>query len=553
VTLSIAIIQGSFSVGGVAVNVARIAAFYRMAAVAKADLVVFSEMTISGYPPEDLLASAQFQERNRQAVDECARMTANGPAMLIGSFWRDGDALYNAAFLLDQGKVVARQYKCHLPNYGIFDEKRYFTPGAEPEPISWRGCALGLLICEDMWQPDVAATLKRKGAQLLISMNASPFEIGKPAARERIAAQRVDETGLALLYVNQIGGHDELIFDGNSFVLGTQGETCARLQGFREDFKLLQLEQRGDQWIPTALPSPHLASDVEMVYRAIVLGLRDFVRKNGFSGIVLGMSGGIDSALAAALAVEAVGPERVRCLMLPSPFTSRESIEDATDCARRLGIRLDTVSIEPGMQAFETMLGDLFGGHLSDLAVGDNQPRLRASILMTVSRKENLLLLNTGNKSEMAVGYTTLYGDMCGHYAALKDIYKTTVYEVAAWRNAQSEVIPARIISKAPSAELHPGQTDQDTLPPYPLLDKILYQLVEQQLGIAEVAAQGFDLDLVEEVSSMLHRSEYKRRQSAPGAKIGSMSFWRDRRYPISNGWYVEQHERLARRMAEKK
>jgi NAD+ synthase len=333
---------------------------------------------------------------------------------------------------------------------------------------------------------------------------------------------------LALLYVNQIGGHDELIFDGHSFVLGTEGELCARLEGFREDFKLLHLERRDGKFIPTSGLFPLLAHETEMTYRALVLGLRDFTRKSGFSGIVLGLSGGMDSALAAALAVEAVGRERVRTLML-------------------------SISIEPGMRAFDVMLEGVFDGRLSDIAIGDNQPRLRGGILMAVSRKDNLLLLNTGNKSEMAVGYTTMYGDMCGHYAVLKDVYKTTVYELAAWRNTQGDVIPLRIFSKAPTAELFHGQTDQDTLPPYEILDKILYQLVENRLGIQDVATQGFDLELVEEVSNMLHRSEYKRRQSAPGAKVSCMSFWRDRRYPICNGWYVEQHERLAKRMVEQK
>jgi NAD+ synthase len=551
--LSIAMIQSSSSVGNVVANVARIAVFYRMAVVAKADLVVFPEMTIPGYPSEDLFLNAQFQDRCMSALEECARMTSSGPAMLVGTLWRDDDVLYNAVFLLDQGKIASRQYKCHLPNYGIFDEKRYFEQGRDPDPIEWNGTKLGLLICEDMWHSRLAKLLKQKGAELLISVNASPFETGKPLARERVAAQRTHETGLALLYVNQIGGHDELIFDGHSFVLGTDGEPCARLEGFREDFKLLQLERQDSKFIPTSGPFPVLPHETDMIYRAMVLGLRDFTRKNGFSGIVLGMSGGIDSALSAALAVDAVGRERVRALMLPSPYTSQESIEDASECAGRLGIRLDTVSIEPGMQAFDVMLSNVFGGQLSDLAIGDNQPRLRGGILMALSRKENLLLLNTGNKSEMAVGYTTMYGDMCGHYAVLKDIYKTSVYELAAWRNTQGDVIPLRVLAKAPTAELFHGQTDQDTLPPYATLDKILYQLVENRLGIQDVAAQGFDLELVEAVSGMLHRSEYKRRQSAPGAKISCMSFGGDRRYPISNGWYVEQHERLARRTSDQK
>lgn len=549
-SLSIALIQSSFAAGNIEANLARIAAFYQMAVASRADLVVFSEMAIPGYPPEDLILGKQFQECSMRAVEECARMTSKGPAMLIGSLWCEGDALYNAVFLMENGETIFRQHKRNLPNKGVFDEKRYFTQGAMPEPVRWRGLSLGLLICEDMWLPDVAAHLKCKGAALLIVMNASPFETGKPHARERVAAQRVNETGLALLYVNQIGGQDELVFDGNSFVLGTNGQTCARLHAFREDFQLLRLQLQGDVWTPNPGTIQPQQDNAQMIYRAMTLGLRDFVGKNGFAGVLLGMSGGIDSALSAALAVDAVGKQRVRTIMMPSRFTSQESTEDANECARRLGIRLDTVSIEPGMQAFDLMLDTVFDKQIPDKAMEDNQPRLRGGILMAISRTQNLLLLNTGNKSEMAVGYTTLYGDMCGHFSALKDVYKTTVYEVAAWRNTQSEVIPLRIFSKAPSAELRPGQTDQEALPPYPVLDAILFLLIEQRLCINEVVAHGFDLDLVEHVSGMLHAAEQKRHQSAPGVKISSMSFWRDRRFPITNGWYVMQHKRLAERLA---
>jgi len=542
--IPVALIQAGFSVGNVAFNVARIAVFYRMAVIAKAQLVVFSEMAITGYPPEDLVLSAQFQDRSMAALVECAAMTADGPAMLIGSLWREDGALYNAVFLLENGKIAARQYKNHLPNTGVFDEQRTFMPGVLPEPMVWRSAErtlkLGVLICEDMWFPDIARHLKDNGAQLLISVNASPFETGKPHTRERFAAQRVEETGLALLYVNQIGGHDELVFDGHSFVMDAHGQISARLDGFREDFQLVHIACQGDTLSPVAMPVAPLPAASEMIYRAIVLGLREFVTKNGFVGIVLGMSGGIDSALCGALAVDAVGRERVRTVMLPSPFTSADSVEDARQCAQRLGVRIDTVSIAPGMQAFDAALSSAFGGQLTEAATRDNQPRLRGSILMAISLKDNLLLLNTGNKSEMAVGYTTLYGDMCGHYAAIKDIYKTTVYEIAAWRNTQSDVIPQRIFTKAPTAELFHGQTDQDLLPPYAVLDQILFHLIEERRGVPDIVARGFDRAMVEEVSGMLYRAEHKRRQSAPGVRISSMSFWRDRRYPISNGWPIE-------------
>jgi NAD+ synthetase len=419
--ISIALIQTSFIAGNIEANVARIAVFHQMAAIAKADLVVFSEMAITGYSPQDLLRNTTFQDSAMRAVEQCAALTKNGPAILLGSPWRDGDALHNAALLIEHGQIIWRQYKHHLPNYGVFDERRYFAAGPIPAPVQWRG---------------------------------------------------------------------------------------------------------------------------------IKLGLRDFVTRNGFAGVVLGMSGGMDSALAAALAVDALGADQVRLVMLPSPVTSRESIEDAAECAQRLGVRLETVAIAPGMQAFETMMSGIFDGEVSKLAVGENQTRVRAGILLAISARHHLLLLNTGNKSEMATGFTTTYGDMCGHYAVLKDVYKTTVYQLAAWRNAQGDVIPQRIFTKAPSAELYPGQTDQDTLPPYPVLDAILRQLVEQRRDIDEVVAQGHARDIVEQVSAMLYAAEYKRRQAPPGVKVSPMSFQSDRRYPITNGWHVMQHNQAVMRLA---
>ncbi|MDY7580096.1 NAD+ synthase [Herbaspirillum sp. RTI4] len=544
-SVSIALIQAAFTVGNIDANLARIAALYQVAVIAKADLVVFSEMNVTGYPPEDLILNAAFQQSAMQALEQCARMTSGGPAMLIGSLWCEEEIVFNAIFLLQDGRVAARQEKHHLPNDGVFDERRYFTPGAMPEPLLWRGMKLGLLVCEDMWFADVSAHLKHAGAELLIAMNASPFETGKPDARERAAISRVQETGLALLYVNQIGGQDELVFDGGSFVLGRQADICARLHVFREDMEFVRLQNEGAGWSPLAGTVQPRLGDTEMIYRAMMLGLRDFVLRNGFAGVVIGMSGGIDSALAAALASDALGAAHVRSVMMPSPITSDDSVEDATDCAQRLGIRIDTVPIDLGMQAFGAMLETVFDGPVSDLAFGDNQTRLRAGILLAISSKENLLLLNTGNKSEMAVGYTTPYGDMCGHFAVLKDAYKTTVFALAAWRNLHGEVIPPRILSKPPSAELYEGQTDQDTLPPYALLDAVLHQLVECRLGVDEVAAQGFSLSLVRRVNELLHVAEYKRRQAPPGVKISSMSFGRDRRYPITNGWQVMERNRV--------
>jgi NAD+ synthase len=536
-TLNIALVQSNFTVGHIAGNVARIAALYDIAVTAKADLVVFSEMAITGYPPEDLVLRKGFQKAAKEAVDELARLTVKGAAILVGGLSCEGSVLHNTVYLLEGGRVTHQQHKHHLPNYGVFDEKRVFAKGPIPDPVEWRGVKLGILVCEDMWEADVAKHLKDKGAQMLISVNASPYEMSKAGQRKQMAQARVQETSLPLLYVNQYGGQDELVFDGRSFVLSSEGELCLRLRAFEEDLALSQWEKSGARLSCAqriiALPQ----SDEETIYRAMVLGLQDFVRKNGFQGVVLGMSGGIDSALSAAVAVDALGSRQVRTVMLPSPFTSAESSEDATECAKRLGVRLDTISIEPAMRAFDAMLAPMFDGKPLGVTAENIQPRLRAAVLMAISNKEGLMLLTTGNKSEMSVGYTTLYGDMCGGYSVLKDIYKTTIYKVAVWRNKQGEVIPQRIFTKAPSAELKPGQRDQDTLPPYELLDAILLRLVEEQRSVDEVVAQGYEREVVERVASMLYGAEYKRRQAPPGVKITGMSFGRDRRYPIASGW----------------
>jgi len=540
-SLTFALIQYNFNVGFIVGNVAKIKALYKLAVAAGADLAVFSEMAIIGYPPEDLVLSARFQELSMEAVEELAQITTQGTAMLIGGLWREGDALYNAIFLLDGGKIIHRQYKHHLPNYGVFDEQRVFTQGPIPEPVAWRGVKLGLLICEDMWLPDVAAHLKDKGAELLICINASPYEVGKASQREEIAAERVRETGLPLAYINQIGGQDDLVFDGGSFVLEVSGEICMRMHAFKEDLTLLHWTENSNKWKPTEGAVQHKPDVLESIYHAMMLGLRDFVNKNGYSGVVLGLSGGIDSALSAAVAVDALGCARVHTVMLPSPITSRESIEDAIECAKRLGARLDMIPIEPGMQAFETMMTPVFAGENFDIIAANNQTRLRASMLLAICSKEKALLLTTGNKSEMATGYTTIYGDMCGYYSVVKDIYKTMVYKLVEWRNTQGEVIPQRIITKAPSGETMPGQKDQDTLPPYDVLDEILFRMVEQQLSVEEVIAQGYDRTTVELVRTRLFGSEYKRRQSAPGVKITGMLFGRDRRYPITSAWKGEK------------
>ncbi len=535
--LTIVLAQCNFTVGDITANSARIAMCYERAVEARADLIVFSEMAITGYPPEDLVLRERFRQTAMDAVNQLAALTTQGPAILMGGLWCESDMLYNAAFLIEGGHIVTRQHKHHLPNYGVFDEKRLFAKGPMHEPIRWRGIQLGILICEDMWEADVAGHLKSRGAELLISINASPYEMGKAKQRHAVGVQRTHETSLPLIYVNQVGGQDELVFDGRSFVLSRQGDVCVGLGAFEEDFAVTRWQKEQTGWVcEMGKDAPHL-SDEETIYRALVLGLRDFVHKNGFTDVVLGMSGGIDSALSAAVAVDALGSDQVLAVMMPSPFTSQDSLEDAAECCKRLNVRLDTISIEAAMKAFDAMLTPLFGEPPSGVTAENIQPRLRGSVLMAISNKEGLLLLTTGNKSEMSVGYATLYGDMCGGYSVLKDIYKTTVYKIARWRNLRKEVIPERILTKPPTAELKPNQTDQDSLPSYEVLDAILLRLVEYQQSVEEVVAERFDRATVQRVARLLFGAEYKRRQAPPGVKITGMSFGRDRRYPITSGW----------------
>lgn len=532
-TITFALAQGNFTVGDIAGNIAVILREHARAAKEKADMLVLSEMAITGYPPEDLVLREGFQQRAMEAVEELARRTREGPAVIVGGIWREGDALYNTVFVLDRGEIIHRQYKHHLPNYGVFDEKRVFVKGEAPLPFTWRGHRLGLLICEDMWNEDVVRQLKAKGAEILISVNASPYEIGKKRMRLEMARRRIQECELPLIYVNQVGGQDELVFDGQSFALSAQWEPLCILPAFTEAFTCLRWEggalARGDITPPL--------SEEATIYGAMTLGLRDYVEKNRFPGVVLGLSGGIDSAITAAVAVDALGKERVRAVLMPSPYTSNESIEDATSCAKLLGIRLDTIAITDAMKTFEASLAPLFAGKKPDITEENIQSRIRGLLLMAISNKDGPLVLTTGNKSEMSVGYATLYGDMCGGYSVLKDVYKTTVYSVARWRNGKGRVMPERILTKAPSAELKPNQKDQDSLPPYDVLDAVLNALIEKQQSVEEIIGLGFERSTVERVAKLLYAAEYKRRQSPPGVKVTGMSFGRDRRYPITNRW----------------
>lgn len=553
--IAVALAQINPVLGDIEGNVALIRRARAAAAAEGADLVLLPELCVVGYPPEDLVLKPALTDHALHAVERLAADTADGgPALVVGSPWRDREGrLFNAAFLLHGGRIAGRVTKHQLPNYGVFDEKRWFAPGPVPGPLAFpladgQSIRLGLMVCEDMWTEDVAEALAESGAEILLVPNGSPWEEGKQERRLQIALARVAETGLPLLYVNQLGGQDELVFDGGCFALDARRNLVAQAPAFVEHLLVTRWERGADEaWRPAG--RAHIAPplpELEAVYRAMVLGLRDYVDKNRFPGVVLGMSGGIDSALSAAVAADALGPERVHAVMMPSRYTSRASLDDAADCARRLGIRLDEIAIEPAVEAFAAMLKPVFGDRPPDITEENIQSRIRGVLLMAISNKLGPMVLTTGNKSEMSVGYATLYGDMCGGYSVLKDVYKTTVFELCHWRNRSrpdgfkgpaGEVIPARIITKPPSAELRADQKDEDSLPPYDLLDRILQGLVEHDLSPRELVQQGFDAETVRKVSNLLDLAEYKRRQAPPGVKITEKAFGRDRRYPITNAF----------------
>ncbi|MEI6557342.1 MAG: NAD+ synthase [Rhodospirillaceae bacterium] len=544
--LTIALAQINPTVGNLRGNLERVREARAQAAGRGAGLVVYPELVVSGYPPEDLVLKPFFLDQIEQGVAVLAAETIDGgPALLLGTPWRVGGRVHNAALLLTGGTVAAVRLKVDLPNYGVFDEKRVFAAGPLPEPLLFGGVRLGVMICEDMWQPTVAAALAAAGADLLVVLNGSPFETGKSGRRLELARARVGETGLPLLYVNQVGGQDELVFDGNSFALDASGAVAAQAPSFRE-YLLLNSWRRGDggRWTAEGGETGAPAEGLAAIYQAMVVGLRDYVNKNRFPGVLLGLSGGIDSAISAAVAVDALGAGRVHCVMMPSPYTSTDSTEDAAEVAGLLGCKLDTVSIETAMTALDTLLAPVFAGTDPDITEENLQSRLRGLILMALSNKFGAMVLSTGNKSEMSVGYATLYGDMCGGYSVLKDVYKTTVFALSRWRNHHlpegalgpgGRVVPERVLTKPPTAELKPNQTDQDTLPPYHVLDDILECLVENEMGAEEIVARGHDAETVNRVWRMLDRAEYKRRQAPPGVKISRRGFGRDRRYPITN------------------
>jgi NAD+ synthase len=511
----------------------------------KADILVLGELYILGYPPEDLVRKPAAVQDCMAAVETLALDTKAGDmAIIVGTPWQNKDGLFNAVAVLANGVVADVRFKHELPNYAVFDEKRVFDAGPIPRPVSIKGVSIGLPICEDIWFDRVTTGLKAAGAELLIVPNGSPYR--RPVRDERLACARarVAEAGLPLIYVNQVGGQDELCFDGGSFALSANGEIVQSLPNFTEDLAVSRWAKSDGTWVCVEAKIVEQLVGLPADYAAMVLALRDYVDKNKFPGVLLGLSGGIDSGLSAAVAADALGPERVRCVMMPSRFTSQDSLDDAADNANRLGVPYEIMSIEPAVEAFGAMLAPAFEGTKPGIAEENIQSRTRAVILMALSNKHGHMVLTTGNKSEMAVGYATLYGDMCGGYNALKDLYKMEVYALAAWRNNHvstiglgpaGEVIPQRIIDKAPSAELRENQKDQDSLPPYPALDDMLHAFVEEEEEIEDVVARGHDLETVQRIQNLLYVAEYKRRQAPPGVKIGTRNFGRDRRYPITN------------------
>jgi NAD+ synthase len=546
-TLTIAFAQLNPIVGDIAGNTALVRRARDEAATQGADLVVFSELVLVGYPPEDLVLRPALVESAAAALHDLERESATPgvPGIVVTLPWRQNGHLHNTVALVANGTSELR-FKHELPNYGVFDEKRVFEPGPLPEPVTFRNARLGLPVCEDIWLDRVTTHLAARGVQLMLVPNGSPFEVDKFEHRLDLARARVSETGVPLAYINQVGGQDELVFDGGSFAMNADGSLACVTSFWRESIALTRwtLDGKCFRCESTAKWSPQ--PRLEAMYSAMMLGLRDYVHKNRFPGVVLGMSGGIDSALTAAVAVDALGAAHVRGVRLPSRFTSRASLDDAEESARLLGMRIDTVPIEEPVAATERVLAPRFDGRPRDVTEENLQARIRGVLLMALSNKFGDLLVTTGNKSEMSVGYATLYGDMCGGYSVLKDIYKTEVYALARWRNenvaegacgTRGRVIPESSLTKAPTAELRPNQTDQDSLPPYDELDAILHALVEEELSVSEIVARGFPRETVTRVQRLLYAAEYKRRQAPPGVKITRKSFGRDRRYPLTNAF----------------
>jgi NAD+ synthase (glutamine-hydrolysing) len=536
-SLRVALVQLDLLVGDVEGNATQMieAARHARASLA-ADLVVFPELALSGYPPEDLLFHRGFRAQIEAGL---ARLAQELPdcSVLVGFPEYTPEGIYNAAALIQEQRVTAVHRKAELPNYKVFDEKRYFRAGHEPTVVAVKGFRVGVLICEDVWEHGPAQHAREAGAELLVSINASPFELHKQREREAVVRQRVRDVQCPLIYLNLLGGQDELIFDGNSFVMDTDGRVVQRIPAFEAGISLVEItrNEAGVASVPAAV-APELSEEAS-IYSALVLGVRDYVGKHGFPGVVMGLSGGVDSALTLAIAVDALGAGKVHAVMMPSRYTSQMSLDDAQQEARILGVHYSVLSIEAMFEATLATLASEFAGLAADTTEENIQARCRMLLLMGISNKTGRMLLTTGNKSEMAVGYATLYGDMAGGFAPIKDLSKQLVYRLAAYRNAAAAVIPERVLTRAPSAELRPGQKDSDSLPPYEVLDAILEAFIEEDLSVEEIVARGFDKATVVRVLDMVKRNEYKRRQAPPGVRVSRRAFGRDWRYPITNGY----------------
>ena len=538
--------QLNATVGDLAGNAARAKAAWDAAREAGADMVAFPEMFITGYNPQDLVMKPAFHQAAITHIERLARDCADGPAMAIGGPALESVALHNAYYILQGGRITARVFKHHLPNETVFDEKRVYTSGDVAGPYTVGPMRIGSPVCEDAWHEDVAETLAETGAEMLLVPNGSPHYRGKITTRQNLMVARVIETGLPLVYLNLVGGQDDQIFDGGSFVLNPGGSLALQLPMFEETIAHVDFTRGPDGWHAQQGPLAHLPDELEQDYNATVLALRDYLRKAGFSKVLLGLSGGVDSAIVATIAVDALGAENVRCVMLPSEYTSPHSLEDAQAVAENLGCHYDYVPIDEGRAAITATLAPLFEGRPEDVTEENLQSRLRGLLLMALSNKFGEMLLTTGNKSEVAVGYATIYGDMAGGYNPIKDLYKTRVFDLCRWRNThhrpwmlgpEGTVIPPRVIDKPPSAELAADQKDSDSLPDYPVLDAILTILVDEDGSIEDCVAAGYDATDARKVEHLLYISEYKRFQSAPGARLSKRAFWLDRRYPIVNRW----------------
>jgi NAD+ synthase (glutamine-hydrolysing) len=535
--VKVGLAQLNTSVGAIDANAKKVLDYAARARSAGCDLVLFPELALCGYPPEDLLLHRGLRSRVEAAFREVLQ-GAQGIALYLGYPEYAGDAIYNSAALIRDGRVLANHRKRVLPNYAVFDEKRYFQPGDAATVVELGGVRFGLIVCEDAWDPVPCRAAADAGAEAILIINGSPFHIQQQRVREEVLAARTRETPLPMLYLNMVGGQDELVFDGGSLVVDKHGAVTFRAPLFEEDLYVVELARRdGGELVPVAANVAPTPPVVERAYGALVLGTRDYVEKNGFAGVILGLSGGVDSALTLAIAVDALGPERAHALMMPSRYTSTMSREDAADQAKRLGVRYDVLPIEPIFEAVLGVLRDIFAGLPPDATEENIQARARGILLMAISNKLGKMLLSTGNKSEMAVGYATLYGDMAGGFAPLKDCTKTLVYQLASYRNGIAPVIPERVITRPPTAELRHEQKDSDSLPPYDVLDPILEAFIEKDYSVGQIAELGFDRATIVRILQMVKRAEYKRRQAPPGVRVSNRAFGRDWRYPITSGY----------------